>query len=77
MVMNCKDCRHWEKDDHMIKNLNLPVEDTAFCSLHSLDGAADIKNVLALAICFSEGIDGELITRGDFGCVSFEGKANE
>lgn len=61
----------------MVKDLGLPIESTALCSLHSPERHDDIRMMFAVAVCYGEGVEAELVTKGNFGCVSFEGKRDE
>ncbi len=70
--MKCKNCKHWDMVDFIANDLKLPKDDTGQCQVHSPDWRKGYNDNVAMAICYGSGTDGEFITRGEFGCVSFE-----
>lgn len=68
--INCGDCEYWKKiDDYEVAPM---FEGYKLCIRHSHDRSFDISKVNATAVCLSEGIEGEFITKSSFGCI--EGK---
>ena len=62
---NCQNCIWWEKEFYDKKYY---TENHGQCKNEELDLNDGIFN----AICMSEGISGDLITRSDFGCIMFK-----
>jgi hypothetical protein len=65
----CANCAHWTKAHWAHRQ----VEDgAAICALLSQRDTPEVW--LAQAACFSEGINGELMTKPNFGCVEWKSK---
>ena len=65
-MRNCRTCIYWSTSD--IKMLSAFSNNHGYCE----KSEAIDKTDMMIATCMSEGIEGELITRDDFGCVMHE-----
>lgn len=65
VVPKCLNCRYWSKETNIL-------EEHYDTNIYGICNKAEDENEKIMdAICSSEGIRGELITRQDFGCVIF------
>ncbi len=69
--MNCKDCKHWDKKSFVIEDWEIPSYGE--CKRYDHDQVKFATEQFA-AICWSEGISGEFLTKGNFGCKEFKRK---
>ena len=69
-IVSCGSCKYWDKEDFRISSLPRDFNGMGVCTKHTHERTQNMKEELADAICFTEGIGGEFITREAFGCVS-------
>jgi len=71
----CRNCRHWREPSEFERvDEAHPLSSKRICAQAS-EGKEDAP---AIAVCMGEGgIDGELLTSPDFGCVLFEARGKE
>jgi hypothetical protein len=66
--MSCEHCKYWSKEDsHILRGYNGNYGVCVAANTTDSEGKMD-------AICFSESVSAELITRKDFGCVNQKSK---
>jgi len=65
----CSSCRFWKKDDWRVKIQRGDGRDWGLCELLTVDDSDDMERP-AEAACFSEGIGGDFVTTGEFGCTA-------
>ena len=61
----CLNCKNWIYNKYVLQGYDKKYK---MCNIASETKSNGMMN----AICSSEGIDGELITREDFGCILFD-----
>ena len=70
-MSKCKDCKYWNTTSCFLSDV---CGDFGYCEKHSPERGDDTKDNLAIAMCYGEGIEGEFLTKPEFGCVEFEVK---
>jgi hypothetical protein len=76
--MRCETCKHWKIDDYYITRFreeNRELVNFGECKKAADDYEPSWDNIhlrKMFAMCYMEGIAGELMTREDFGCVEYE-----
>ncbi len=65
-MTNCKTCKHWDINSSVSKDVGSGF---GLCRRVSFDRDHDDSKELATAICYGEGIEGQLITKPDFACI--------
>ena len=72
-TVTCGNCKYWKPiTDYKVGKMLIEYK---LCTKHSQERDFDASNVNATAVCLSEGIEGELLTKENFGCI--EGELNE
>ena len=71
----CADCKHWDRSEDIGNDFH--QFGFGLCKAVEVDredlwDSNNLDKQLAMATCFSEGIEGELLTRGEFSCRLFE-----
>ncbi len=65
-MKRCHSCAHWEPN-----NEGLPIR-LRLCSKAMIGRGEEIGDQRSVALCMGEGIEGELFTRDDFGCIEWK-----
>jgi len=76
----CKTCKHWRGIESWVFGKDKREEDARgrrMCHAVSNQRKPERPGQLAAAVCLDEGIDGELLTAPEFGCVMWEGPRDE
>ena len=68
-LVMCGVCKHWDTEGYVARDCNPNNDGWGMCRKHSHERGEDVTNELADAICYGEGIEGELLTRRNFACV--------